>query len=323
MEALSFFVAIACIVVCVATSFVTLSAFVVTQRKLLLFLALFIVFYSIEQCLVFFNEYLTQNLSFQSDSFHQMEDPLIRIFIGVAVYQSLWLAYCEFFVEKRAAFRYAPILVFLAVSLVLLFAPILDEQYRKWALYSTRQLFLFWIIGYCAFRYFTTDSELAKVRYRRKAVPFIVFALFVVFTFAEDTLVMLIIDPNVIAANDVLRYFFRRNTSELVFVMLIVFYALHLSIQALKLKVNESPQATTTSYRAQSQDLLPYFSKRHELTPRECEILSRMIDGEDNYQIAQNLQLAIGTVKTHTHNIFKKTDTHNREELLRAFWAEK
>lgn len=323
LDALIFFLAIISIVICVATSFVALSAFTVSQRKLLLFLALFIISYSIEQCLVFLNEYLTQNLSFQTASFHQMEDPLLRVFIAIAIYQSLWLAFCEFLDEKRKLLRYLPILGFFVFSLILLYVPSMDESYRKWALYSVRQLFLLWIVAYCVFKYLTTDSKVNRVRYKRKSVLLLIFTLLVIFTFVEDTLIMLIIDPNVIAANEVLKYMYRRNTSELIFVMLIVFYTLRLSIQALKLKGSERPQSSRAGHHTQAQDLLPYFTKRHDLTPRESEILAYVIDGEDNYQIAKTLQLATGTVKTHTHNIFKKTSTSNREELLRIFWAEK
>ncbi|WP_418860454.1 hypothetical protein [Slackia isoflavoniconvertens] len=32
------------------------------------------------------------------------------------------------------------------------------------------------------------------------------------------------------------------------------------------------------------------------------------------------MHLALGTVKSHTHNIFKKTGTKTRQELLQQFW---
>lgn len=320
---LGFFLAIFCIVICVAASFVTLSAFVVSQRKMLLFLALFAICYSFEQCLVFLNEYLTQNLSLQAASFHHMEDPLLRVFIGAATYQSLWLAFCEFLEEKRKALRYLPIFAFLTISLILLFAPFLEESFRKWAIYSTRQLFLLWMVAYCVFRYFTTDSALTRIRLKRKSIFFLIFTLLVVFTFIEDTLVMLILDPSAIPLNEALQYIYRRNTSELVLAIMIVLYSLHLSTQALKLKSHECPRPSSASCHTQTHDLLPYFSERHDLTPRESEILAHMLDGEDNFLIATTLQLATGTIKTHTHNIFKKTSTCSREELFRAFWAEK
>ena len=208
MDALNYFLAIICIVICVATSFVTLSAFAVSQRKLVLFLALFIIFYSIEQCLVFFNDYLTQNLSFQAERFHQMEDPFLRVFTGAAIYQSLWLAFCEFFDEKRKLLRYLPVLIFFIISLTLLFVLPLEESYKKWTLYSVRQFFLFWMIAYSTARYLTTDSPVTRVRYKQKSLLFFVFAFLAVFTFIEDTLIMLILDPNMIIIDEALYYIF-------------------------------------------------------------------------------------------------------------------
>ena len=64
------------------------------------------------------------------------------------------------------------------------------------------------------------------------------------------------------------------------------------------------------------------YCDRNALTTREQDILRAIIDGKDNQNIASELQLALGTVKTHVHNVFKKTGTTNRNELLKAFWAE-
>lgn len=58
------------------------------------------------------------------------------------------------------------------------------------------------------------------------------------------------------------------------------------------------------------------------MTAREREVLTLVLEGHDNQNIASELQLALGTVKTHVHNVFKKTGTTNRNELLKAFWAE-
>jgi len=43
------------------------------------------------------------------------------------------------------------------------------------------------------------------------------------------------------------------------------------------------------------------------LTPRECEILSRVAAGETNKQIAQRLVIAENTVKNHIKNLIRKT----------------
>ena len=58
----------------------------------------------------------------------------------------------------------------------------------------------------------------------------------------------------------------------------------------------------------------------HGLTAREREILELVLAGKDNQNIASSLQLALGTVKAHVHNILKKTGTATRQELTQSFW---
>lgn len=62
------------------------------------------------------------------------------------------------------------------------------------------------------------------------------------------------------------------------------------------------------------------YCDRNALTTREQDILRAIIDGKDNQNIASEMHLALGTVKSHTHNIFKKTGTKTRQELLQQFW---
>ncbi|HIR01384.1 MAG TPA: helix-turn-helix transcriptional regulator [Candidatus Aveggerthella stercoripullorum] len=322
MEAVLYVLAIAVITVCVAASCMSFSAFAVSRRKMLLFLAAFFLFYALEQMAIFYNEYLTQNRPFQVAAFGSMEDVLLRLLLGVGMCQSLWMAFCAFFNETRRTVRYLPAVVFVAVSVIILLVPTVTDQVQKWAFYSVRSGFLLWMVLFSVLEYRSTDADAIKARYKRKLIWLVAFAALVACTFAEDTVVMLLLDPNVVPFETVLQYLYRRNTSETILVMLLVAYAIYQSFQALELKVEEAPSASEKGFQAQARDLLPYFSKRHGLTPREQEILSFVVDGADNFQIARELQLAVGTVKTHVHNIFKKTESRSREELIRKFWAE-
>jgi DNA-binding CsgD family transcriptional regulator len=59
------------------------------------------------------------------------------------------------------------------------------------------------------------------------------------------------------------------------------------------------------------------LAKRHKLTARELEILGLILEGQSNEQVAAVLSLSRATVKWHMHNIFAKTNTSSRENLLR------
>jgi LuxR family maltose regulon positive regulatory protein len=52
------------------------------------------------------------------------------------------------------------------------------------------------------------------------------------------------------------------------------------------------------------------------LTKRQYEILLRMASGASNEEIANELFLAVGTVKRHTHQIFQKFEARNRVEAI-------
>ncbi|KGR75639.1 response regulator [Ureibacillus sinduriensis] len=51
------------------------------------------------------------------------------------------------------------------------------------------------------------------------------------------------------------------------------------------------------------------------LTPRECEILSRVAAGDTNKQIAQSFYIAENTVKNHIKNLLEKLQLDNRVQL--------
>lgn len=56
------------------------------------------------------------------------------------------------------------------------------------------------------------------------------------------------------------------------------------------------------------------FLDEHPLTKRELEILQLIVKGNTNSEIAEELHLTIGTVKTHLRNIFNKLDVNDRTQ---------
>lgn len=54
------------------------------------------------------------------------------------------------------------------------------------------------------------------------------------------------------------------------------------------------------------------------LTPRQFEVLRSMADGQANKQIADNLHISVGTVKTHITAIFEELSVSNRTQAINA-----
>jgi two-component system nitrate/nitrite response regulator NarL len=55
------------------------------------------------------------------------------------------------------------------------------------------------------------------------------------------------------------------------------------------------------------------------LSPREAEILERIVDGDSNKHISRRLDIAETTVKVHVKSILRKINVHNRTQA--AIWA--
>ncbi len=76
-------------------------------------------------------------------------------------------------------------------------------------------------------------------------------------------------------------------------------------------KLSDSPLSP-----APEEPKLPAFS------PREQDVISLILAGYTEGQMADTLYLAVGTVKTYKRNIFKKLGIHSRRELFSAIYQQ-
>ena len=53
-----------------------------------------------------------------------------------------------------------------------------------------------------------------------------------------------------------------------------------------------------------------------QFTERECAVLDLLLTGYSNQQIAEELVIAVGTVKNHLINIYQKLGVHSRAEVI-------
>ena len=77
----------------------------------------------------------------------------------------------------------------------------------------------------------------------------------------------------------------------------------------------EAPPYLELEQRQQMED----FCRGYGLTEREREILRLILAGKDNLEISEELQIKMGTVKAHVHNIFAKLNISRRSELMKRF----
>ena len=176
--------------------------------------------------------------------------------------------------------------------------------------YLPSQLFLFYL-GYVLYR--SIQQKLISEPYIKvsKIVAYL-YMIFGALIALEDGLVVFFFDKyNLI--NLVIIY---RNYSECVFsvvmAILVIYYAIHFYKtnyeSALDLAVDNPPI-----------NRFKNFCIEYNLTDREEEILTLLLNKETNQEIADELFLSIGTVKTHIHNIYTKTNVSKRKELFEIY----
>lgn len=308
-------------IVCIAAGTISLSAYFVSRKRSLLYVVAFFLFYFLDLALIFQNEYLGQNTDFPMEAFYGIDYPGLKILFALGTIESLWLIVCDYLDERRIALLVGPGLVFtLASASIVAFLP--DGQYRQWLFYSMRQVFLLWCLGYALFRYRTAPNEIEKTRLRRQEPVYVATLLLTFCIIVEDTFMMLIWTPNPADTSLLPLYISERNFSENFLMLAFAFFSLREAAAALRMRFKEPPPSENPVVRQHIGDLLPSYCERHRLTTREREILELVLLGKDNQNIASELQLALGTVKAHVHNILKKTGHPSRQELIQDFWKE-
>lgn len=139
---------------------------------------------------------------------------------------------------------------------------------------------------------------------------------------AENTFVILIWHPSQATLDSMLPlYISERNFSENLLVITLGVIAVRHAADALKLRHVEPPTPRADNQERYVALSMSLFSEKYGLTARERDVLRGIIDGKDNQNIASDLNLVLGTVKSHTHNIFKKAGVATRQELLQKFWG--
>ena len=64
-----------------------------------------------------------------------------------------------------------------------------------------------------------------------------------------------------------------------------------------------------------------YIQRKYQMSPRELEIAKLVCRGLSNDQIASDLIISSGTVKTHLRNIYRKVRVNNKLNMLLNFIA--
>lgn len=320
METAFYLYTIVVMLACVASGSVSLSAYFVSRRRSFLYAALMLLFYLLDLVLIFQYEYLGQNVEYSITQFYTIDHPQLKMLLALGTLEPMWLILCDFVNEKRRAWRIVPAVVFVVATEIVLWALPVSE-FRQWLFYTLRQGFLIWCIAYAVYRYSTSQSEVERARMRRQKPVLLVTAVLCLCILIEDVAMILVFDSSFFAQEALLPlYISERNFSENILLLAFAFFTLAAAADTLRLRFKEPPAVDAPDTQAYVDELLPAFCERYNLTARERVIVEQVLQGKDNQNIASSLQLALGTVKAHVHNILKKTGVSTRQELTQLFW---
>ncbi len=307
------------ILLCTVAMSLAVCAYFVCHRRSLLSVATFFVAYVLEVSLIFQDEYTgaKPDVSVEVMDF-PMTHPWIKLVVSVVLVGSALCYVLQ--VSRRLTTRRLALSVgsLAAVSCcVLLFSP--SDNARQLLFYDIRQLY---VIAACVLLLHDMrsseggSSPLAHL-HRPKRLVWAVVALSVL-VIVEDLSRLALRIPGL--GTELIFYLQGRNFSENVLVVLLALAAIQSSGLTLSLRFQEPPTVDENDVRQAAEVRFARFCEDAGLTTREREILTEVLAGKDNRQIAQELYISVGTVKSHVHSVFKKCGVTSRKELLQTFW---
>lgn len=159
----------------------------------------------------------------------------------------------------------------------------------------------------------------AECAFDRKAVKRILlyFLCMSILILAEDSVVIFLLDrfsgPRLKINN--------RNFSENLLYLGLTWPVIRRTVDQLK-RISAGTQETETEKEPEpdrSQLDFYTFSSGYNLTEREQEILVLLLQSKSQQEISDELFIALGTVKTHIHNIYQKTGSANRNQIVAKY----
>lgn len=319
MNSLFFFYTIAMLTLCIVTAVFSFAALASTRRRLFFFSTGAFVCYAIELTEIFFHEYISQNQPFPMDEYYAISMPVLRTAVSIILNAFVWLLILNV-LDKHSKRLFAwPVIVLSIANLVVIFL-MPEGPVRQWLYYTLRQAFSFGTLLYAIWSYKHEASPELKAQLAKFRKPLRVVLTLVGLIILEDTLVILVMPPSD-GETWLPLYLSERNFTENVLLVFAALLLLRHIYHVLSIRIQEAPEIENVPDIERHIDtIMPRYRMEHGLSEREAEVLSLVVMKKTNQEIADELVLAVGTIKSHVHNLVKKTGTKNREDLIVDFW---
>lgn len=294
-------------------------AFASSGRRIYLVIAALFVFYSIETCELFFNEFTLQGEGVDLSDYYQVAFPIARTLVATLAQAciqtaAMWLTDRE---NMRSVVAWGVVFFFASMAIIW-FVPY--GPARQYFYYLARQVALAGTLIYLGVTYRTTQNVALKTRLSKYLKRYAVLWALLAGIVIEDTLVILLLPMN---ALDVwaLVFISDRNTCETALSIVMAAWVVKHAYHLLSIRLREAPSVgKVDKLEDHIEEQMERMRERYKLSEREAEVLRLVVLGKTNHEIATALYLAEGTVKKHVHNIMVKSETKSREALTVAFW---
>lgn len=207
------------------------------------------------------------------------------------------------------------LMIFIYATLLICVPMISQNDWMVFLYYFTTQIFVIGISGWGLVALRGTESSFDQGMMRR---IFIYFLCMSVLILAEDSFVIFFLDrlsgPRVKINN--------RNYCENLLYLGLSWPIFRYTAGQLKQVPSgtKAPAAQPPQPEPnQEQQNFYAFCAAYNLTEREREILTRVLQSRSQQEISDELIIALGTVKTHIHNIYQKTESANRNQIIAKY----
>lgn len=322
MNTLMFFYTLAILVICIVTAVLSLAAYASSRRRFFIYGSGVFICYAIEMTEIFFFEYTLQNQSFPASDYYSITMPVMRTLVATASQAFIWLIAMDL-LDKHSKKQFViPVATFFLSELLIIVAVPYGPMHQ-WLYYTMRQAFLVFVGLYIFWTARKSTQVELKARVNNQRKHLIIGAILVGCIVAEDFYNILIV-PMSLAPSWLQLYLSERNFSENVFAcyfaILLILLIIH-SYHVLSIRMQEAPEEKNVSdLDRHIEEQMPFYRNAYKLSNRETEVMRLVVLGKSNQEIADELFLAVGTVKTHIHNILVKTEQQNRTTLILHFW---
>ncbi|RNL39874.1 helix-turn-helix transcriptional regulator [Paraeggerthella hongkongensis] len=295
-----------------------LSAYLVSRKRLMLFSFFAFLFYFFDVAFIFQDEFVSYVLGSEQGQIYLVIRSLSSVVTGGGFLVSFWLLVCDYLGETRRALLVTPGIAFVALSVIIL-AVLPESDLQRFLFYGMRELFVFWMLLFTGFRYFSSKDEVERSRLWKHRWLYVAVAILNVPVLLEDmTFFMILNQPSVQLGP--FTFSAERNYAEEALLMCCAFFAGRDACRVLSLRFERPPMRGDQRQDEQITENLMVYAKRHQLSEREREVLHLVLLGKDNQNIASTMHVALSTVKVHVHNILQKTGRTNRQDLIQDFW---